>query len=196
MNFILKTLALIGLMLLLPIIFITMLLVIIEDGFPGLFIQERLGKDKKIIKIYKIRTMKNSTPDLGTHEIKDSHILKSSKFIRSFKIDELPQVINYVVGDIKLIGPRPGLPNQYELTKYREKEGIFDIAPGITGLSQILGYDMSKPKLLSKIDKLYIENKNLRLDLMIFFATFLPFLRKKIKMFFHMKIQEINNKLT
>tara|TARA_B100000963_G_scaffold350154_1_gene360055 strand:- start:2789 stop:3379 length:591 start_codon:yes stop_codon:yes gene_type:complete len=195
MNLILKTLALIGLILLLPIIFISMLLVIIEDGFPGLFIQKRLGKNKKIIKIFKIRTMKNATPDLGTHEINNSNILKTSKFIRNFKIDELPQVINYVIGDINLVGPRPGLPNQYELKKYREKEEIFNIAPGITGLSQILGYDMSNPKLLSKIDRLYIENKSLRLDLMIFLATFLPFLRKKIKIFFHVKIQEIINKL-
>ena len=172
-----------------------MLMVLIEDGFPALFIQERLGKNKKIIRIYKIRTMKNNTPNLGTHEINSSHILKTSKIIRNLKIDELPQVVNYLKADINLIGPRPGLPNQHELIKYREKEGIYSITPGITGLSQVLGYDMSNPELLSKIDNLYIENKSLKLDAIIFFSTFIPFLRENLRILFQSKIKDINNKL-
>lgn len=193
MNVILKTLAFVGLTLLLPIIFITMIVVIIEDGFPVLFVQKRLGKNKKIITIYKIRTMKNTTPNLGTHEINNSYILKSSKFIRNLKIDELPQIVNYLIGDLNLIGPRPGLPNQYDLIKFRDKEKIFDITPGITGLSQVLGYDMSNPELLAKIDKLYIENKSLKLDLMIFLSTFFPFLRKNIKIFFSQELKKLIN---
>ena len=195
MNYILKLLIFISFLLLLPVIFVAMLMVLIEDGFPALFIQERLGKNKKIIRIYKIRTMKNNTPNLGTHEINSSHILKTSKIIRNLKIDELPQVVNYLKADINLIGPRPGLPNQHELIKYREKEGIYSITPGITGLSQVLGYDMSNPELLSKIDNLYIENKSLKLDAIIFFSTFIPFLRENLRILFQSKIKDINNKL-
>ena len=128
MNYILKLLIFISFLLLLPVIFVAMLMVLIEDGFPALFIQERLGKNKKIIRIYKIRTMKNNTPNLGTHEINSSHILKTSKIIRNLKIDELPQVVNYLKADINLIGPRPGLPNQHELIKYREKE-VYIVSP-------------------------------------------------------------------
>lgn len=195
MNYILKLLIFISFLLLLPVIFVAMLMVLIEDGFPALFIQERLGKNKKIIRIYKIRTMKNNTPNLGTHEINSSHILKTSKIIRNLKIDELPQVVNYLKADINLIGPRPGLPNQHELIKYREKEGIYSITPGITGLSQVLGYDMSNPELLSKIDNLYIENKSLKLDAIIFFSTFIPFLRENLRILFQSKIKDINYKL-
>ena len=80
--------------------------------------------------------------------------------------------------DLGLIGPRPGLPNQ-ELTKVREEFNIFSVTPGITGLSQVLGFDMSNPKILAKLDSIYISNKNFKLDLLIFLATFSSIFRKK-----------------
>ena len=126
-NFLLKILAAFGLFLLSPIIVFSLLLVFIEDGLPLFFIQDRLGRNKEVFKIYKIRTMYGNTPNVGTHDVSDLHYLKIGHFLRKLKIDELPQVINFIKGDINLIGPRPGLPNQNELTEYRDKNNIFEI---------------------------------------------------------------------
>ena len=187
-NFLLKILAAFGLLLLIPVIVFSLLLVLIEDGFPLFFIQDRLGFDKKVFKIYKIRTMYNDTPSIATHDVSDSHYLKTGHILRKLKIDELPQVINFIKGDINLIGPRPGLPNQNELTRCRNKNNIFGIVPGISGLAQVLGYDMSNPSLLSKIDRLYIERKSVKLDLIIFIATFYKPYRKKLAVIFKNEI--------
>ena len=187
-NFLLKILAAFGLLLLIPVIVFSLLLVLIEDGFPLFFIQDRLGFDKKVFKIYKIRTMYNDTPSIATHDVSDSHYLKTGHILRKLKIDELPQVINFIKGDINLIGPRPGLPNQNELTRCRNKNNIFEIIPGISGLAQVLGYDMSNPSLLSKIDRLYIERKSVKLDLIIFIATFYKPYRKKLAVIFKNEI--------
>ena len=187
-NFLLKILAAFGLLLLIPVIVLSLLLIFIEDGFPLFFRQDRLGFDKKVFKIYKIRTMYNDTPSMGTHDVSDSNYLKTGHILRKLKIDELPQVINFIKGDINLIGPRPGLPNQKELTRCRNKNKIFKIVPGISGLAQVLGYDMSNPSLLAKIDKLYIERKSVKLDLIIFIATFYNPYRKKLAVIFKNEI--------
>ena len=171
-NFILKLLALVGLAILLPLILLSILAVVLEDGFPVFFVQQRLGKNKKIFNLLKIRTMYVATPNLGTHEIDKDNYLKTGVLLRKLKIDELPQVLNFIKGDINLIGPRPGLPNQTELRDFRSQENIFDIKPGITGLGQVLGYDMSNPSLLSKIDSLYVKNKSVKLDILIFMSNF------------------------
>ena len=180
LNFFLKPLALLGLVLLSPILIISIFLILIEDGFPVFFIQKRLGINKKVFNLYKIRSMYKDAPNLGTHEVSNAHYLKIGSILRSLKIDELPQVVNYLKGDINLIGPRPGLPNQNELTKHRDENNIFAIVPGISGLAQVLGFDMSKPKLLAKVDLLYIRDKSIRLDLLIFIATFFKPFRKKL----------------
>lgn len=180
LNFFLKPLALLGLILLTPLLLISIFFVFIEDGFPVFFIQKRLGINKKVFNLYKIRSMYKDAPNLGTHEVSNVHYLKVGSILRKLKIDELPQVVNYLKGDINLIGPRPGLPNQYELTKYRDENNIFAIVPGISGLSQILGFDMSNPRLLAKVDLLYIRDKSIKLDLLIFVATFFKPFRKKL----------------
>ena len=180
LNFFLKPLALLGLVLLSPILIISIFLILIEDGFPVFFIQKRLGINKKVFNLYKIRSMHKDAPNLGTHEVSNAHYLKIGSILRSLKIDELPQVVNYLKGDINLIGPRPGLPNQNELTKHRDENNIFAIVPGISGLAQVLGFDMSKPKLLAKVDLLYIRDKSIKLDLLIFVATFFKPFRKKL----------------
>ena len=90
-----------------------------------------------------------------------SNHLYFGSFLRKIKVDELPQLINYLKGELALVGPRPCLSNQIELEKYRDNYGIFDVKPGITGLAQILGYDMSNPEILTKIEKLYINKKSL-----------------------------------
>tara|TARA_B110000459_G_scaffold187798_1_gene220447 strand:+ start:298 stop:897 length:600 start_codon:yes stop_codon:yes gene_type:complete len=188
-NLILKVLAGICLIAISPLIFISIFFVIIEDGFPAIFVQERLGKNLKIFKIYKIRTMYQNTPNLGTHEVSLSNYLKIGSILRKLKIDELPQVINFIKGDINLIGPRPGLPSQIKLKEFRLKNGIFNITPGITGLGQVLGYDMSNPEQLAQIDALYIQNRSVKIDLMIFIATFLDLYKTKLSIIF---IEEIN----
>ena len=180
LNFFLKPLALLGLVLLSPLLLISIFFILIEDGFPVFFIQKRLGINKKVFNLYKIRSMYKDAPNLGTHEVSNVHYLKIGSILRKLKIDELPQVVNYLKGDINLIGPRPGLPNQYELTKYRDENNIFAIVPGISGLSQILDFDMSNPRLLAKVDLLYIRDKSIKLDLLIFVATFFKPFRKKL----------------
>lgn len=145
---------------------------------PIFFIQQRIGLNKKIFKLFKIRTMKNNAPELGTHEVENSYQLKIGVIIRKIKIDELPQLINVIKGDINLVGPRPGLVNQEELTLTRSKKNIYDIKPGITGLAQILGYDMSNPSRLAEIDKIYMANKSYQIDCLILLGTFLAFPRK------------------
>ncbi len=175
----------------LPIILIGLLIILIEDGFPVFFVQRRLGKNKKEFLLLKIRTMKKNTPNLGTHQISSSNYLKFGLFLRKFKVDELPQVINYLWGDIALVGPRPGLPNQIELMKAREKRGIFSMKPGITGLGQVLEFDMSNPIVLSKIDALYFQKKSIALDITIFISTFIKFFRKKLYNDFKKEIELI-----
>ena len=179
-----KILAAIGFVLLLPLIAISVLLILIEDGFPLFFIQDRLGKNMKKFKIYKIRTMHNETPNLGTHEVSTDNYLKTGSLLRKLKIDELPQILNYLKGDLNLIGPRPGLPSQSKLKEIRLAKDIFDVKPGITGLSQVLGYDMEDPLTLSKVDNIYIKKRNIRIDLLIFLATFIKPLRSVIPALF------------
>jgi len=168
----------VGLLIVSPFLLIAAIAILIEDGMPILFTQERIGKNKSIFKIFKIRTLKIDAPNLGTHELEKKYKLRCGKLIRKIKLDEFPQLINVLKGDINLIGPRPGLVSQIDLAKHRKVKGIFKIKPGITGLSQVLGYDMSDPVKLSEIDKVYIEKKSLYIDFLILVCTFIPYSKK------------------
>lgn len=165
----------IGLIIISPFLFFAALIVIIEDGMPVFFIQERVGKNNVIFKIIKIRTLKREAPNTGTHQLDQKYQLICGKLFRKIKLDEFPQLINVLRGDINLIGPRPGLISQAELTEFRSAKGIYEIKPGITGLSQVLGYDMSDPLKLAEVDKLYIENKSIYMDFLILLGTFVKF---------------------
>ena len=180
LEFFLKVLVFIIFIVIMPLILFSMLIVFFEDGSPVFFTQKRLGKNQRIFTLFKIRTMKKDTPNLGTHEISQKNYLKFGMIIRKLKIDELPQIINYLSGDLELVGPRPGLPNQKALRDAREKKKIFKIKPGITGLGQILGFDMSNPKLLSEIDYLYIKKKSILFDINILVATFVKYFKIKL----------------
>lgn len=174
-----------GLIFIFPILVAVGLFIVIEDGFPIFFKQDRIGKGGKKFKIIKIRTLKKDTPNLGTHDLEKDHMLINGKWIRKLKLDEFPQLINVMRGDINIVGPRPGLEMQTKLLDARSSRDIYCIKPGITGLAQILGYDMSDPKKLAEIDEIYITNKSFNLDLLIILGTFfdLPkqILRKKFK---------------
>jgi O-antigen biosynthesis protein WbqP len=191
LNVLLKIFTLIGLFILMPIIAFSVFLILLEDGRPVFFIQKRIGKDLKIFNIYKIRTMYKTTPNLGTHEIDKSNYLKIGSILRLAKVDELPQLINFIRGDLLLIGPRPGLDTQLELKEERLKRKVFNVVPGISGLGQVLGYDMSDPVKLSKIDALYISNKNIQLDLKILIATFFKPARKSLMLRFKEQLKKI-----
>ena len=172
---------LIGLLVMMPIIFLASMAVLIEDGFPVFFKQKRLGLNQKIFTIYKVRTLKRNTPQVGTHELTDNYQLKSGRIIRKLKLDEFPQLYNVLKGDINIIGPRPGLISQTELEDARSLNGIHKIKPGITGLAQILDYDMSNPNLLAEIDSLYIQHKSIKIDALILIGTFINSPKKYLK---------------
>jgi len=150
-----------GIILLMPILLLITLIVYFETKHP-IFTQTRLGRNKKSFILIKFRTMKINTPNKGSHLIDSSYITKTGSFLRVTKIDELPQLWNVLCGEMSIVGPRPCLPNQYELIIERQKRRVFDIRPGITGLAQIKTIDMATPKLLARTDAVMIKNLNLR----------------------------------
>ena len=190
-NLSLKIFTSLGLVILLPIIVFSAILILLEDGRPIFFIQKRIGKDLKVFNIDKLRSMYKNTPSLGTHQVDKSNHLKVGSIIRSMKVDELPQLINFIKGELELVGPRPGLETQLELKNERVKRDVFNVLPGISGLGQVLGYDMSDPIKLSKVDALYIANKNIQLDLKILIATFFKPARKQLMIKFRSQIKRI-----
>ena len=170
----------IGLILIFPLLICVGIAIFFEDGLPVFFSQKRFGKDLTTFKIYKIRTMKLETPQLGTYDINEKYILKIGKIVRKLKLDEFPQLINVLRGELNLIGPRPGLENQVKLKEHRQKRRVFSFTPGITGLAQVTGFDMSDPEKLSKIDEYYINNRSFKMDVQIFMATFFKSMRKSL----------------
>ena len=122
-----------------------------------IFVQERVGIKQKSFKLFKFRTMKINTPSKASHLINKNYVTKFGKIIRLLKLDELPQLLNVLYGDMSLVGPRPCLPNQIDLIKSREKYNLYNVRPGITGLSQIKGIDMSNPTKLAESDYLMIS---------------------------------------
>lgn len=138
---------------------------------PGIFVQKRVGKNRKVFKCYKFRTMEVGTRNVGTHDVAISSVTPLGAFLRKTKIDELPQIINIVRNELSLVGPRPCLPNQLELISKREARNVHSVKPGITGLSQIKNIDMSTPDKLSYWDARYIAIRGLLFDFKIIIAT-------------------------
>ena len=133
----------------------------LDTGSP-LFIQERVGKDQKPFKLIKFRTMKVETKSVASHLVDNTSITKLGKVLRKTKLDELPQLINVLKGEMSLVGPRPNLFNQKDLIEAREKMGVYKVLPGVTGLAQLSGIDMSTPERLAKKDKEMIDTLNLK----------------------------------
>lgn len=138
---------------------------------PAIFAQERVGKHGRIFTCYKFRTMAVGTRQAGTHEVSSASITTAGAFLRRTKLDELPQVINLLKGQLRLVGPRPGLPVQEQLYNARQAMGVFAIKPGITGWAQIHDVDMSDPEKLARWDADYIAMRGLLMDLKIIVAT-------------------------
>lgn len=149
-----------GLIIVLPFLIILIIFGVFDTGAP-LFRQIRLGKYKKPFKIIKFRTMRMESKSVATHLSDQNLITPYGRVLRRTKLDELPQFWNVLIGDMSIVGPRPGLENQIELTDVRDKYGVFDVKPGITGLSQIRGIDMATPELLARTDHLMISNASI-----------------------------------
>jgi lipopolysaccharide/colanic/teichoic acid biosynthesis glycosyltransferase len=132
------------------------------DTRSPLFRQIRVGRHQKPFVLVKFRTMKVGTASVATHLASSSSITPFGKFLRKTKLDELPQLWNVLKGEMSLVGPRPGLFNQEELTRARSQFNVFDVRPGITGLAQIKGIDMSTPELLAETDREMIDTMSLK----------------------------------
>lgn len=167
-------LSLAGLVILLPIFIIISIIIKCTSKGPILFKQKRIGKNKKHFNILKFRTMRIDTPkDCPTHllENPDYYITGVGKFLRKTSLDELPQIINILKGDMSIIGPRPALWNQYDLIKERDKYKANDIYPGLTGWAQINGRDELEIDVKAKLDGEYVERISFLFDIKCFFGT-------------------------
>jgi len=141
-----------------------------DTGSP-LFFQFRMGKQKKLFKLVKYRSMRKETQSVSTHFVDVAMLTKFGKFIRKTKLDELPQLFNVLLGHMSLVGPRPNLPNQKELIDLREKYKVYSVKPGITGLSQINKIDMSTPEKLAITDHEMIAKFGLKTYILMIFFT-------------------------
>lgn len=143
--------ALLGLLVSLPILLLLVVIGFFDTGAP-IFMQQRVGKYGANFTLIKFRTMKRDTADVASHLASASSVTRFGSFLRKTKLDELPQLWNVLKGDMSLVGPRPGLPNQLELTAARQEHDVYSVRPGITGLAQINHIDMSTPKKLAEVD--------------------------------------------
>jgi O-antigen biosynthesis protein WbqP len=166
--------ALVLLLLLFPIFLLLFIAILIEDGFPVLFTQKRVGINYTFFDIYKFRSMQKNTPNVATHllENPDQYLLKIGKFIRKTSLDELPNLINIVKGEMVFVGPRPALYNQVDLMQYRVATGVSKLKPGITGWAQINGRDEISIPDKVKLEQEYLQKKSLLFDLEIILKTF------------------------
>jgi len=145
----------------------------IECKASPFFWQVRLGRNEAPFRLLKLRTMAVDTIQAASHEVNQQQILKVGRIMRAIKIDEIPQLWNVLIGDMSLVGPRPGLPLQQELTTARRHFNVFGLLPGITGVSQIAGMDMSSPWELAKLDATYSQSWQMGRDLNILCRTIL-----------------------
>ncbi len=168
-----KVLALILLVLFSPIFLTVGIFIVIEDGFPVFFSQKRVGISYSFFNIYKFRSMKKNTPNVATHLLTNptQYLLKIGAFIRKTSLDELPNLINIIKGEMLFIGPRPALYNQDDLMKLRIQAGVDKLKPGITGWAQINGRDEISIEEKVALEKEYLERKSFFFDVYIIFKT-------------------------
>lgn len=173
-------LSLLAMTVLWPVFLLLAVMIKIDSKGPVFFKQKRIGMNKKYFYILKFRTMRTDTPkDTPTHllENPDTFITKSGRFLRKTSLDELPQIINILKGEMSIIGPRPALWNQDDLIEERDKYGANDVPVGLTGWAQINGRDELSIPLKSKLDGEYVENIGLKMDVKCFFGTIINVLK-------------------
>ena len=167
-------LSLLGLLILSPVFLILIVAIKLDSTGPVLFKQKRVGIHKSHFMILKFRTMRIDTPkDMPTHLLQnpEQYITKVGKFLRKTSLDELPQIVNILKGDMAVVGPRPALWNQYDLIAERDKYGANDILPGLTGWAQINGRDELPIDVKARLDGEYVKKMGFRMDLKCIFGT-------------------------
>jgi len=157
-----------------PIFIFVAIAIIFEDGLPIFFTQKRVGINYSFFKIYKFRSMKKDTPNVATHLLSnpDQYLLKIGKFIRKISLDELPNLINILKGEMVFVGPRPALYNQDDLMTFRVATGVSKLKPGITGWAQINGRDEISISEKVKLEQEYLSKKSFLFDSQIIIKTF------------------------
>ena len=173
-------LALIGMVVLSPVFLILIIAIKVDSRGSVLFKQKRVGIHKSYFNILKFRTMKIDTPkDMPTHMLSnpEQYITKVGKFLRKTSLDELPQIINILKGEMSIIGPRPALWNQYDLIEERDKYGANDVMPGLTGWAQINGRDELEIPVKAKLDGEYVEKMSFFMDVKCFVGTIISVLK-------------------
>lgn len=163
--------ALFGLIVAAPIIAVLAILIRRESEGPAIFSQARVGRNGKLFKCHKLRTMASDAPNVPTHFASSAYITKTGAILRRTKLDELPQLWNILRGEMSFVGPRPCLPSQTELIEERCKRGVLTILPGITGLAQVNGIDMSDPVRIAEKDSEYLKVWSFWLDLKLLYVT-------------------------
>ncbi len=164
-----------------PIFILVSLAILIEDGFPVFFSQKRVGINHTFFNIYKFRSMRKNTPNVATHllENPDQYLLKIGKLIRKTSLDELPNLINIIKGEMVFVGPRPALFNQDDLMELRVATGVSKLKPGITGWAQINGRDEISIQEKVRLEQEYMNRMSILFDIEIIFKTFTSVLRSK-----------------
>jgi O-antigen biosynthesis protein WbqP len=154
-----------------PVLLTIVVAIRLHSPGKAIFAQPRVGKDGQLFTCYKLRTMYSGTASLPTHQVEASAVTSLGELLRRLKIDELPQLWNVLLGDMSLVGPRPCLPSQTELVDARKRLGVFTVRPGITGLAQVSGVDMSDANRLAEIDAHYVRTHSVAGDLRLIWAT-------------------------
>lgn len=156
------------------------IIVYIDSKGPIFHLSERMGVNK-VFRMPKFRTMRINTPIVATHLLisPDQYLTRSGKFLRKYSLDEIPQLLSVIYGDMSIVGPRPALLNQYDLIELRKKNGIDKIVPGITGLAQIMGRDNLSINRKISYEKIYLKNMSIYFDLYIIIHTFFVVIHKK-----------------
>ena len=157
-----------------PVFIFLAIVILIDDGYPVLFTQKRVGINYTYFNIYKFRSMKKNTPNVATHLLTNPelYLLKIGKFIRKTSLDEFPNLINILKGEMVFVGPRPALFNQDDLMDFRVATGVSKLKPGITGWAQINGRDEISITQKVKLEQEYMNKKSILFDIEIIIKTF------------------------
>lgn len=170
---------LVAFVLLLPILLISTL-IFLKDGENPFYFSCRVGKNNKTFLMPKFRTMRSNTPQEATHLLRnpDDYLLSTGRFLRKYSIDELPQILSVIKGDMTFVGPRPALYNQYDLIDLRNKRNVSQLKPGITGWAQVNGRDELSIEEKVKLDEEYLKRSSLMFDIYIIGLTVLKVVKK------------------
>jgi O-antigen biosynthesis protein WbqP len=176
-----RIVALILFLILSPIFLIVGFLIYVQDGLPVFFKQKRVGVNYSFFYIYKFRTMKKDTPNVATHLLTnpEQYLLKIGALLRKLSLDELPNLINIIKGEMVFVGPRPALYNQEDLMALRVAVGVDNLIPGITGWAQVNGRDELSLEQKVALEKEYLVKKTLLIDFQILMKTFTNVLGSK-----------------